>query len=433
MRIKSRVKNIGIRLALLVAMVVGGSVSIGPQDIRDLLAHQPGVAERVRFSMLSGSLHVLKASTFAWPSHSALLASSAIPEAPHAVPLGFDINRTDKGDRLAMAPIAPVDAAPDEPGPLALAGDMTPAGTGGAGTATTTASTGGTGTGTGTGVGTGSLADAGIGTDPDEAADDDTDAPNVAARATEGVYSVAAGDPTGDPSQLEDGGGPAVTLGPEDGDAADDPNARTAEAEEQLPLYRQSAFIFGYDSVALPPQPFLHSEDPDDDGGTTTAEKSGDPDDDQAIDGPSPAERLGLTGKRLARSVKCLAEAVYFESRGEPLRGQIAVAQVVVNRVFSGYYPADVCRTVYQNAKRKFACQFTFACDNVKDVVTEPELWKQAEQIADDMLNGRVWDEKVGRATHYHARSVHPRWVREMRKLDRIGAHTFYRPRRWSS
>ncbi|MGE4373835.1 MAG: cell wall hydrolase [Xanthobacter sp.] len=148
---------------------------------------------------------------------------------------------------------------------------------------------------------------------------------------------------------------------------------------------------------------------------------------------PSPAERLGLKTKSLAKARKCLAEAIYFESRGEPKRGQIAVAQVIVNRVFSGYYPADICGTVYQNAHRHLACQFTFACDNVKDVIREPDMWTQANEIAADMLDGKLWLESVGRATHYHAYWVHPRWVREMRKLDRIGVHTFYRPRRWSS
>ncbi|MFG1378675.1 cell wall hydrolase [Xanthobacter autotrophicus] len=146
---------------------------------------------------------------------------------------------------------------------------------------------------------------------------------------------------------------------------------------------------------------------------------------------PSPAQRLSLAGEQLARARKCLAEAIYFESRGEPKRGQVAVAQVIVNRVFSGYYPNDVCGAVYQNAHRHLACQFTFACDNVRDVVREPDMWVQAKDIAADMLDGKLWLTSVGRATHYHAYWVHPSWVREMRKLDRIGVHTFYRPRRW--
>ena len=77
----------------------------------------------------------------------------------------------------------------------------------------------------------------------------------------------------------------------------------------------------------------------------------------------SPADRLGLAGKPRAKAEKCLADAVYFEARGEPLRGQEAVAQVVMNRVFSGFYPNNVCGVVYQNANRHLACQFTFACE----------------------------------------------------------------------
>ena len=79
----------------------------------------------------------------------------------------------------------------------------------------------------------------------------------------------------------------------------------------------------------------------------------------------TPAERLGLFDeKSRAKSEKCLAEAVYFEARGEAVRGQIAVAQVVMNRAFSGIYPDTVCGVVYQNKHRHLACQFTFACDN---------------------------------------------------------------------
>ena len=147
----------------------------------------------------------------------------------------------------------------------------------------------------------------------------------------------------------------------------------------------------------------------------------------------SPAERLGLTGRTRAKAEKCLANAVYFEARGEQVRGQIAVAQVVMNRVFSGYYPHDVCGVVYQNAHRHLACQFTFACDGIPDVVNEPDAWQRATEIARDTLDGKLWLPDVGKATHYHAYWVHPWWVREMRKLDRIGVHTFYRPRNWGN
>ena len=145
----------------------------------------------------------------------------------------------------------------------------------------------------------------------------------------------------------------------------------------------------------------------------------------------TPAEKLGLTAKARVKAEKCLAEAIYFESRGEPKRGQMAVAQVVMNRVFSGFYPNNICGVVYQNVQRRNACQFTFACDGIPDIVTEPEMWKQAQEIARDTLDGKLWLPEIGYSTHYHAYWVHPSWAREMRKLQRIGVHSFYRPRAW--
>ena len=173
--------------------------------------------------------------------------------------------------------------------------------------------------------------------------------------------------------------------------------------------------------LAVPPEPTAPAE--------TLAPKG-------EVTGPgkrprTPAERLGLDARTRAKAEKCLAEAVYFESRGESKRGQTAVAQVVMNRVFSGFYPTDVCGVVYQNAHRYLACQFTFACDGIKDVVTEPEMWQQAKEIARDTLDGKLWLPEIGKSTHYHAYWVHPWWVGTMRKLSKIGVHTFYRPRRW--
>jgi Cell Wall Hydrolase len=146
----------------------------------------------------------------------------------------------------------------------------------------------------------------------------------------------------------------------------------------------------------------------------------------------SPAQRLGLEGNARAKAEKCLADAVYFEARGEVIKGQQAVAQVVMNRVFSGYYPHDVCGVVYQNASRHLACQFTFACEG-KDLnkIDEPDMWEQAKHIAKDTLDGKIWLPEVGHATHYHAYWVHPSWVHEMTRLYRLGVHTFYRPRNW--
>jgi len=145
----------------------------------------------------------------------------------------------------------------------------------------------------------------------------------------------------------------------------------------------------------------------------------------------TPAERLGLDAGGRAKAEKCLADAIYFEARGEPVRGQIAVAQVILNRAFSGYYPATVCGVVYQNAERRMRCQFSFACDAIPDVVHEPDAMERAKKIAALALDGKLWLPEVGKATHYHAYWVRPRWVREMTKMYKLGVHTFYRPRTW--
>jgi spore germination cell wall hydrolase CwlJ-like protein len=146
----------------------------------------------------------------------------------------------------------------------------------------------------------------------------------------------------------------------------------------------------------------------------------------------TPAQRLGLFDEKArVKSEKCLAEAVYFEARGEAVRGQIAVAQVVMNRAFSGFYPTTVCGVVYQNKNHHLACQFTFACDNVADVVREPDMWDRARKIAKAMLDGELWLPEVAKSTHYHAYWVHPSWVAEMKKTYKFGVHTFYRPRAW--
>jgi hypothetical protein len=148
---------------------------------------------------------------------------------------------------------------------------------------------------------------------------------------------------------------------------------------------------------------------------------------------PSPIQRLHLEGKSLARAERCLANAIYFESRDQPFRGQVAVAQVVLNRVFSEYYPNDVCQVVYQNADRHLACQFTFACDGKSKRINERGAWARANRIARETLAGKLYEPAVGTATHYHALYVHPNWVREMRKMVRYGIHSFYRPIAWGN
>ena len=145
----------------------------------------------------------------------------------------------------------------------------------------------------------------------------------------------------------------------------------------------------------------------------------------------SPAQRLELAGKEYDKAEKCLAQAIYFEARNEPARGQQAVAQVVLNRVFSPYYPKDVCSVVYQNAHRHLSCQFTFACDGKPEAVNERGAWARANRIAKQTLDAKVWLPEVNKATHYHAAYVRPNWIRDMKVMVRYGLHTFYRPRNW--
>lgn len=141
------------------------------------------------------------------------------------------------------------------------------------------------------------------------------------------------------------------------------------------------------------------------------------------------SHRVKIPEAQLARAEQCLAEAIYFEARGESKEGQYAVAQVVMNRVRSGYYPADVCGVVYQNVHRRNACQFSFACDRIPDRVNNRHAWNLATAIARDVTRGGAWLPEVGDSTHYHATYVRPRWIRDMVKEDKIGRHIFYRVR----
>ena len=124
---------------------------------------------------------------------------------------------------------------------------------------------------------------------------------------------------------------------------------------------------------------------------------------------------------------QCLATGIYFEARGESLKGQAAVAQVILNRVRNPAYPKTICGVVYQNEDWHNACQFSFACDRVKDRVNSPYHWQVARQVAMAVTAGKIWLPEVGSATHYHAVYVRPRWASDMEKVGRIGMHLFYR------
>jgi spore germination cell wall hydrolase CwlJ-like protein len=127
-----------------------------------------------------------------------------------------------------------------------------------------------------------------------------------------------------------------------------------------------------------------------------------------------------------ARAQQCLSQAVYYEAAREPLKGQQAVAQVVLNRVRHPAYPKSVCGVVYQGSANPTGCQFTFTCDGALRWRPEPALWDRAQAVARQALAGFV-DRDVGSATHYHAAYVAPAWAPSLLKMTQVGQHIFYR------
>ncbi|MFN3512597.1 MAG: cell wall hydrolase [Phenylobacterium sp.] len=127
-----------------------------------------------------------------------------------------------------------------------------------------------------------------------------------------------------------------------------------------------------------------------------------------------------------ARAVDCLAAAVYYEAAWEPLEGQRAVAQVVLNRVRHPAFPKSVCGVVFQGSQRKTGCQFSFTCDGSMNRPPQPAAWARAREVAVAALNGHVM-KKVGNATHYHAEYVAPYWSPGLLKVGGVGSHVFYR------
>ena len=150
-----------------------------------------------------------------------------------------------------------------------------------------------------------------------------------------------------------------------------------------------------------------------------------------ALDEAFPLRRMGdkVADKlQSKRQRECLSQAIYFEARGEPYDGQVAVAQVVMNRVLSPHWPNTVCGVVYQNKHWRNRCQFSFACDRIRDRVRSRGSWTMAETITNKMAEGYVMD-GIHTATHYHATYVRPRWARYFNRIERIGRHIFYRSR----
>ena len=122
----------------------------------------------------------------------------------------------------------------------------------------------------------------------------------------------------------------------------------------------------------------------------------------------------------------CLAQAIYYEARSEPRIGQLAVADVVLNRVANALYPNSICEVVFQGSYRRTGCQFTFTCDGAMDARLNQRKWKAAQDMAGAILAG-VRVPVTRSATHYHASYVKPRWADRLTPTATIGTHKFYR------
>lgn len=122
---------------------------------------------------------------------------------------------------------------------------------------------------------------------------------------------------------------------------------------------------------------------------------------------------------------ECLAQAIYFEARGEQDAGKRAVAAVVLNRVAQPEFPDTVCGVVRDGGERP-PCQFSWWCDGKSDAPTDEVAWSEALSVANEALQGLENDPTEG-ALFFHHTSVRPGWRRVFQRTVRIGPHIFYR------
>ena len=135
-----------------------------------------------------------------------------------------------------------------------------------------------------------------------------------------------------------------------------------------------------------------------------------------------------------AEALVCLALNIYHEARDQPYIGQVAVAQVVMNRVADDRYPDDVCDVVFQGPTYSWKpdfpirnrCQFSWYCDGKSDKTPDQTAWEQALMIAQGVHTGNI-DDFVEGATHYHATYVLPEWAESKTPVVQIDQHVFYR------
>ncbi|MEQ9520012.1 MAG: cell wall hydrolase [Parvibaculum sp.] len=136
---------------------------------------------------------------------------------------------------------------------------------------------------------------------------------------------------------------------------------------------------------------------------------------------------VGDEAHRLQQERRCLATGLYFEARGESYEGQMAVADVIMNRVASVDYPNSVCGVVFQGSYRQSGCQFSFTCDGASDRPRDRRAWRVAERLASIVTMRNARERLVAEnVLFYHADYVEPYWASSMVRVVKIGRHIFY-------
>mgnify|MGYP002651867651 CR=1 FL=1 len=144
------------------------------------------------------------------------------------------------------------------------------------------------------------------------------------------------------------------------------------------------------------------------------------------------AQDLSVPGTETVRSfgeadLRCMTLAIAYEAGNEPLAGQQAVAEVILNRLAHPAFPKSVCGVVFQGWRRSTGCQFTFTCDGALHRRLQSRTFLAARAVAEEALSGRP-SRRVPGALNYHADYVRPYWAPTLDRVAKLGAHIFYRP-----
>ncbi len=133
-----------------------------------------------------------------------------------------------------------------------------------------------------------------------------------------------------------------------------------------------------------------------------------------------------LPKPKQSSEMKCLAEAIYFEARGESIEGQYAVGEVIINRVLSKEFPSSVCGVISEGANKLNACQFSYNCDGKLETIKEIKIYERIMKLSQILLEPSARF-LTGGATFYHSKFVSPSWSKKFIKTNEIGNHVFYK------